>query len=193
MLLRAMADITRLPLDTGLVRDQMTTYSQRTERDRATLYLMVGLPGSGKTAKAMEIEAEEQALRLSPDEWILSLYGADLDRKRRDSVRETVERLQWQVAERVLALGGNVVLEWGFWSRAERAHFRRRAELLGAAGRLIFPDASPDELWERIAGRDESRSGTLGITKSELDEWVTSFEPPTEDELAWRISDPRRT
>jgi predicted kinase len=150
---------------------------------RPTLYLMVGLPGSGKTTRGREIEAECAALRLSPDEWILALYGGDLDRTERDVVRDKVEALQWQVAQRALALGCNVVLEWGFWSRAERARYCAEAEAIGATARVIFLDLPVDELWSRISRREESQSGTLAISREELELWVTRFEPPTEDEL----------
>lgn len=151
-------------------------------RRRPTLYLMVGLPGAGKTTRAREIEAEHAALRLTPDEWILALYGPDLDRRQRDAVRDPVEELQWQVAQRALALGCNVVLDWGFWSRAERAAYRARAGALGARARVVFLDATIDELWSRIARREESLAGTLQITRAELEQWAALFEPPTEDE-----------
>lgn len=128
------------------------------------------------------MEVENRALRLTPDEWIVSLYGNDFDRERRDAIREPVERLQWQVAERSLALGCDVILDWGFWSRAERDDMRRRAHRLGAAVSLVYLDAPTHELWERIATREESRSGTLGITRPEFEEWAAEFEPPTEEE-----------
>ena len=35
----------------------------------ATLHLMVGLPCSGKTTLAKQLEQERSALRLTPDEW----------------------------------------------------------------------------------------------------------------------------
>jgi predicted kinase len=153
-------------------------------RERLTLYLMVGLPGSGKTAKAKEIEADCRAFRLTPDEWILALYGAELDRRRRDTARAPVEALQWQVAKRALSLGCDVVLDWGFWSRAKRAMYRDEAEALGARVRTVFVDAAPEELWARISRRDESVAGTLQITRSDLEEWSNSFERPTEEELS---------
>ena len=151
------------------------------EPKRPTLYLMVGLPGSGKTTRAKEIEARHAALRLTPDEWILALYGNDLDRPHRDAVRDPVEAVQWQVAQRALALGCNVVLDWGFWSHAERLAYRRQAEALGARVELVFLDADIDELWSRISRRDESASGTLHITRAELELWSTLFEPPIEE------------
>src|SRR4051794_7617325 len=98
-----------------------------------TLYLMVGLPGSGKTTKAKEIETEHFALRLNADEWTLALYGHDLDRLHRDAVRDPVEAVQWQVAKRALSLGCNVILDWGLWTRQERNKYREEAEALGAS------------------------------------------------------------
>ena len=38
-----------------------------------TLFLMVGLPGSGKTLRARELAAERGALQLTADDWALSL------------------------------------------------------------------------------------------------------------------------
>ncbi len=97
---------------------------------QAILYMIVGLPGSGKTTKAKQIESKQSALRFTPDEWILTLYGNDLDRPHRDAVRDPVEAIQWQVAKRVLSLGCNVVLDWGFWSHKERTKYREQAEAL---------------------------------------------------------------
>jgi predicted kinase len=157
--------------------------NKRHDHGRSTLYMMVGLPGSGKTTRAKEIETEHVALRLTPDEWILALYGHDLDRPHRDAVRDRVEAIQWQVARRALALGCNVILDWGFWSQAERAEYGQRTEAVGARVRVVFLDATTDELWSRISQRDESTEGTLQITRSELERWSTKFEPPTEEEL----------
>ncbi|CAN5628536.1 hypothetical protein BH23PAT2_BH23PAT2_08730 [soil metagenome] len=52
---------------------------------------MVGLPGSGKTTRAKEIESEQQAIRLSPDEWINELYDHRVDNEHNEAVRNRVE------------------------------------------------------------------------------------------------------
>ena len=41
------------------------------------LFLIVGLPGAGKTTRAAELAAEHRALRLTPDEWMIPLFGQE--------------------------------------------------------------------------------------------------------------------
>ncbi|WP_424949772.1 AAA family ATPase [Deinococcus sp.] len=41
-----------------------------------TLFLMVGLPGSGKTTLAKQLEQRHSAVRFTPDEWMMPLFGA---------------------------------------------------------------------------------------------------------------------
>jgi len=43
-------------------------------QEPARLYLLVGLPGAGKTTKARQLAVEASALRLTPDEWMLLLW-----------------------------------------------------------------------------------------------------------------------
>ena len=104
----------------------------------ATLFLICGLPGAGKTTLAKQIERTRPALRLSPDEWIEPLLADVSDKVELDRLRSPVESVQWEATTKVLALGVDVILEWGFWSREERRHYREQAEALGARWRYIF-------------------------------------------------------
>jgi predicted kinase len=145
-----------------------------------TLFLLCSLPGSGKTTLARQLEREHPALRLTPDEWMGPLFGTGHD----EAKRAIVEALQWDVSEKVLALGVSVVLDWGFWSRAERDDFRSRAAALGANAEVRFLDVPRDELSRRLAERNaELPSGTFRVTDAEIDSYTTRFEPPTSDEL----------
>jgi predicted kinase len=157
----------------------------------ATLHLMVGLPGSGKTTLARELETELPALRLSVDEWHIELFGNDV----RDDSDEaewalhnarhaTIEALLWHIAARSLGLGVDVILDFGFWTRAERDDFRARAAALGAGFRIHFTDASSEALLERIRARNaDLTAGTFHIPEASLNEWMLMFEPPTPGEL----------
>src|SRR5918998_6301135 len=139
----------------------------------ATLLLMCGLPGSGKTTLAKRMERERDALRLTPDEWIARLYGPRLTPPALDWCRDPVEAIQWEVAERALRLGLNVVLDFGFWSRAEREEFRARAAALGAGSEVHFLDVPRAELSARLAERAGAGPppGTFRVTEAQLDAW----------------------
>lgn len=146
-----------------------------------TLFLMCGLPGSGKTTLARRLEREHAALRLTPDEWLAALALDPFD----EAKRAAIEAIQWQVAARALELGANVVLDFGFWSRRERDEFRARAALLGASAEVRFLDAARSELSTRLARRNAAPpAGSVRVTEAQLDEYLSSFEAPGPEELA---------
>ena len=41
------------------------------------MFVMVGLPAAGKTNRARELAAAWDALRLTPDEWMIPLFGQE--------------------------------------------------------------------------------------------------------------------
>jgi predicted kinase len=148
------------------------------------MFITCGLPGSGKTTLARLLEQEQAALRLTADEWLHELHP-ELTGDALDAMRDPVERVQWSVAERFLQLGGNVVLDWGLWSREERDHYRSRARSLGARVVLCVLDPPLDELRRRLADRNaELPTGTFHITDARLDDALKHFQRPTPAELA---------
>ncbi len=145
-----------------------------------TLHLICGLAGAGKTTLAKQLEHRIPALRLTPDEWMARIVGDGYNVEK----RAVVETMQWEIAARALTLGIDVILENGFWTRRDRDDFRARAAAVGANTKLYFLDVPRDELWRRLAQRnEESPPDTFRIEEAQLDEWLTWFEPPTADEL----------
>jgi len=127
----------------------------------ATLHLMVGLPGSGKTTLARKLEVDCAALRLTVDEWHVRLFGMDVDDHSDDAAfaahnakHGAIESLLWDVAARVLMLGVDVILDFGFWTRRERDDLRARARELGVGFKIHFAEASERLLLERITARN---------------------------------------
>jgi predicted kinase len=87
------------------------------------LVIVCGLPGSGKTSHAKQVEQQLCAVRLCPDEWMTALHINLWDSEARDRI----EQLQWKFAQELLARGQSVVIEWGTWARAERDVLRMGA------------------------------------------------------------------
>jgi predicted kinase len=150
----------------------------------STLYLLCGLPGSGKTTRAEELEAAGEGILLNADEWVSRLYPQDAEAAARDERKGLVEQVQWNLAERLLGSGISVILDWGVWARSERDHLRQRARTIGAEVQTVFVDAPLEVLHERVARRNlDLPAGTFSISAEELDKWAGLFEAPTEDEL----------
>ena len=151
--------------------------------DAPRLVLLCGLPGAGKTTLARRREEALPALRLCPDEWLTAL-GFDLWD---EAARDRVERLQWELARRVVGLGGSVILENGYWTRAEREQRRQEARALrpDLTVELHYLAEPLDELWRRIERRNAAPEWhTAPIPREKLEEWARFFEPPDAAELA---------
>ena len=142
---------------------------------RPKLIIVCGLPGSGKTTHAKKLEEELGAVRFCPDEWMqaLSLSLHDEDK------RAQIEALQWAQAQRLLALGQTVIIEWGTWGRSERDTLRLGARALGAATELHYLSAPIDVLWERVQRRDMEDPP---LTREDLEQSAAAFQAPTTEE-----------
>lgn len=127
--------------------------SDRTPR----VILVCGLPGAGKTTLARRLAAEVGGVRLSPDEWLVGLGLDVFDLKARDRV----EKRLWALAEDLLAVGDVVILENGFWSRAERKAVRQRAMELGVAVELRYLHVPAEERRRRVAVRNTEPGGIV--------------------------------
>jgi predicted kinase len=147
----------------------------------ATLTLIIGLPGAGKTTYARRLEEERRAVRFTPDDWMQALFNTN----EVDGRRWVLEsELLWGVAARVLALGGNAILDYGCWAEEERELFRTRACDLKATTEIALLDPPFEVLWERIDNRNANLPpGTFHITRDELEEYSKLFQRPTEEEL----------
>lgn len=148
---------------------------------RARLILICGLPGSGKTTLAKRLATEVRAVRLCPDEWKHALGIDYYD----EAARVRLEARLWQLAQELLALEQNVIMENGFWAREERDELRLAGRRLGVTVEMHYLDAPVEELWRRLQVRNSAvAAGAVPITRSDLEMWAKQFEAPDADELA---------
>ena len=145
-----------------------------------TLFLTVGLPCTGKTTAARRLELEQQALRLTKDEWVKALYGPENP----PAAQDVIEGRLIEIGLRVLALGTSVVIDYGLWSRDERSALRQAAADLGAGVEMHYLVLAPGQQRTRRDQRQaEAPHTTWPMSDTELAAWAGDFDVPTPGEL----------
>jgi len=160
------------------------------ERPPATVHLVLGPVGSGKTTWARERARAIGAVRFDLDDWMVRLFRPDRpddgDRLAwySERARRCVDQI-WEIALDVTARGTPVVLELGLVRRAERGAFYRRVDADGRSLEITLLEVGRAERRARVRARNETRGETfsmvvpLPIFELASDLW----EPPNTEEL----------
>ena len=152
---------------------------------------MVGLVGAGKTTRALQIAAERHAVRLTPDEWMIPLFGQDFGDDQYMPRRDILEGRLISVAIDVLRAGVDVVLDFGCWAKAERSALRSLAASVGAQCELVYVTVAQDEQSRRVTARwGDAPHTTFPIADDDLTGWADLFEAPETEELEGGPLDP---
>ena len=145
------------------------------------LFLMVGLPGSGKTTRVRQLAPAHRALRLTPDGWMIPLF----DGTQPDGKRDVLEGLLITLALRALRVGTSVVLDFGLSTRDERSALRWLARSAGASCQVIYLPVDGDVQRAQIAHRQATAPHqTFPMTEADIDRWRAQFQVPDAAELA---------
>jgi hypothetical protein len=158
------------------------------------LVITHGLSGCGKTvASDALLQADPQAatLRLRSDVQRKSLYGlaptaasgsgVGAGIYALDAHQRTYAHLREQ-AEILLQAGWSVVVDAAFLQRADRDAFRALAQQMGASFSILAPQASPEQLRQRIVTRRAVGHDASEATLAVLDQQMQTIEPLGPDE-----------
>ena len=147
------------------------------------LILMVGLPFSGKTTRAKQLEKEYNAMRLTPDEWHVKLFGQDVYSAEHDKRHSAIEDIMIDLAFKILEKGQNVILDFGFWSIEERIFFRDKAKKNGFDFAICYCECPENELEERMNKRNNDPNNPyFYISIDKYKEYVKIFQKPSNNE-----------
>lgn len=158
---------------------------------RGAMHFICGSTGAGKTTYAIKLCAEIGAVRFSIDEWMAGLFWMDTPQPLDPAWSiERVDRCfsqMWRTATDVAACGLPVVLDWGFGSAKQRAHYADLAAKASTPVKLHVLDVPADERWSRVRRRNdggrESCQLPFDVTREMFDFVETMWEPPTPAEL----------
>ncbi|HLK37049.1 MAG TPA: ATP-binding protein [Polyangiaceae bacterium] len=154
-----------------------------------TVHLICGPPVAGRTTYATAIAKRTKGVRFTTDEWMATLFGADwpasatlewmLDRATR------CEAQMWLVAEQLIAVGTDAIMDIGLARREHRDRARMRVARTTAESKLHYLDVDREARLERLAQRNAERAVAQGfhVSQAMFDFWDRWFEPPTDDEL----------
>ncbi|QGM45006.1 AAA family ATPase [Methylocystis heyeri] len=159
---------------------------------RGAVHFICGSTGAGKTTYAVKLCDEIGAARFSIDEWMSALFWMDTPQPLDPAWSiERVERCfsqMWRTAADAATRGLPVVLDWGFGSAKQRAHYAGLAAEASLTVKMHFLDVSAEERWRRVqrrnAGHGDSRQLPFEVTREMFDFVESIWEAPTAAELA---------
>ena len=146
-----------------------------------TLFILTGLPGSGKTTYANGLAKETGAKIFSLDTEMHKRYGEDhhIDLE----IREKATKYDLlQEMEQMLLNGTSIIADFGFYKEAERKRYLRFAKQLGVYGKVVFVTAPYETLLQRVEERNKITDNIHHIDKEILDALIERYEEPTESE-----------
>lgn len=149
---------------------------------KPTVYLMLGLPGSGKTTFSKKLQQELNIPRLSLDEEYSKL-GGDLASPKWDKEIEVKanEIIKSQMKERV-GCAESVILDFCPWRKEERDKYREYINFIGAVDYVYYLNVPIEELKQRLEVRNSNSSNdTHVVTPDMLDAFTARFDPPHEE------------
>ena len=124
----------------------------------AILHLIHGFVGAGKTTFARQLESDISAIRFTHDEWMVKLYGHNPPEDKFAEYHARISSLIWELTTKLLHLDRNVILDFGFWSRADRDEARFKASQAKAEVQLYFVTCSEKVMRDRVAKRNKNLS-----------------------------------
>jgi predicted kinase len=159
----------------------------------ATLHVIFGPSGAGKTSYAHAFSRRETAVAFVLDEWMAQLFAPDMPQPLEyEWMVERVARCEaqiWSAAAGVLATGTSVIFDIGLMRRADRARVREIAEAADLPLQFHFVTAPTEVRRARVAERNVIRGENFAIeVTQDMFEFIEGvFEPPEPAELAGAI------
>lgn len=148
---------------------------------KPTVYMLCGLPGSGKSTHAQKLAAEG-LLKLSPDEEVYARFGRAGINYPKDQFLKYYETVLADLEKEISALlkqNRSFILDYGYWRKSHREKHRILIERYNATWKLLYFKASNELLTERLEKRNKRQdANAFPVTIEMLRDSIERFEEP---------------
>ncbi len=149
------------------------------QNNKATVYLIAGFIGSGKTTFSKKLEAETGALRFTKDEWMIKVHGNNPKAENFAKFDDLLANLATDIALKCAAHGVDVIIDDGFWFKKQRADILKRIDSIGATVKGYYLRCPKNILEERVLERSKQPSDdSFVIDKEMFTKYYEFFEEP---------------
>ncbi len=149
-----------------------------------TLIFFCGKMGAGKTTKSKQVAHDQNAVLISEDEWLESLYPGQI--KTFDDYLKFSRQLKPLVTshvQKILRTGTDVVMDFPANTVSQRKWFKTLYSEINAPHELIYINISDEICLNQIAQRRIQQPERASFDTEEVFHHVTKFfEEPSEDE-----------
>lgn len=154
------------------------------EMQKGTLIFFCGKMGSGKSTKSREIALERNAVLLSEDEWLASIYP-NMIASLEDYVKYSsqLKRPIKKLVQSILSIAADVVMDFPANTISQREWFRSIFSEVEAPHQLIYIDIPNEACLEQIKKRRIEQPEREATDTAEMFTHVTKHfvEPATEE------------
>lgn len=160
-----------------------------TDQPAATLHVVFGPSGAGKTSYALTAARRDGLVPFILDNWMATLFAPDMPTPiEYEWMIERVARCEeqiWSTAAGVLTAGTGVIFDIGLMTKADRARVREIAEGAGVPLQFHFVTAPKDVRRQRVESRNEIRGETFAIeVEPHMFDFIEGvYEAPDAEEL----------
>ena len=110
-------------------------------------HLLCGKICSGKTTFAAKLKERTRAVLLSCDEITWQLFRNDLG-EQHDEMTASIQKYLLEKSVEIIQTGADVILDWGFWTTAERCTVREFFARRSIPAEWYYMAVTP-QVWEK--------------------------------------------
>ena len=161
-------------------------YYTKTQLSPAQAYLICGRICAGKTFYAKQLASAKNAVILSCDEIENDLFQKNLG-SAHDEMAERIHSYLLKKAAEIIHRGTNVILDWGFWRKADREITSNYFKSLNVHFEWHYMDTSNEQCTKNIIVRNKAvqngETPDYYVDEGLLKKCDTLFEPPSREEI----------